>query len=123
MIRSNFSIRTVSIFILLAALCSNVSSVPTKRSSSGFEILDSDRETGIAAMHIVVTASNKIIIIDKVQNNTFHLPDGRTASSVEYDLETGDKRSLPLVSNTFCSSGSFLKDNTLLSTGGAEQIK
>ncbi|CAG8489825.1 9791_t:CDS:2, partial [Racocetra fulgida] len=36
--------------------------------------------------------------------------------SLEYDLETGDKRSLPLKSNTFCSSGSFLGDGTLLST-------
>ncbi|CAG8479395.1 4059_t:CDS:2, partial [Cetraspora pellucida] len=81
------------------------------------------RSTGIAAMHICLASSKKIIIIDKVQNNSLALTDGRPASSVEYDLNTGSKRLLPLKTNTFCSAGSYLGDGTLLSTGGAENKK
>ncbi|CAG8572975.1 18012_t:CDS:2 [Dentiscutata erythropus] len=73
-------------------------------------------------MHIAVTAPNKIIIIDKVQNNTMRFSDGRPVSTLEYDLDTGSRRILPLTSNTFCSSGGFIANGTLVSTGGAEEI-
>ncbi|KAF0523439.1 galactose oxidase [Gigaspora margarita] len=118
--RSNFSIPTVSILILLAVLFPNASSLPRKRSTN-YEILN--QTSGIAAMHIVVTAPTKIVIIDKVQNNTIFLPDGRPVSTLEYDLTDGSKRYLSLHSNTFCSSGGFMGNGTLVSTGGAEDIK
>ncbi|CAG8801237.1 24980_t:CDS:2, partial [Gigaspora margarita] len=85
-----------------------------------YEILKEN--SGINAMHICLTAPDKMLIIDKVQNNSIHLPDGRPVSTLEYDLNTGKKRFLSLQSNTFCSSGGFIADGTLVSTGGAEQI-
>ncbi|CAG8674055.1 7989_t:CDS:2 [Dentiscutata erythropus] len=116
---SRFSIPTVSILFLLTVLFPNVSSAPKKKSSN-YKILKEN--SGIAAMHIVVTSPTKIIIIDKVQNNPIFLKDGSPVSSLEYDLTDGSKRFLPLHSNTFCSSGGFLGNGTLVSTGGAEPV-
>ncbi|KAF0531747.1 galactose oxidase [Gigaspora margarita] len=117
--RSSFLIPAVSILILLTVLFPNVSSA-SKKEFKDYEILKEN--SGINAMHICLTAPDKMLIIDKVQNNSIHLPDGRPVSTLEYDLNTGKKRFLSLQSNTFCSSGGFIADGTLVSTGGAEQI-
>jgi hypothetical protein len=78
--------------------------------------------TGVAAMHIVLTSPNKIVIIDKAEKNRdAYAPDGSYAHSTEYDLDTNLFRGLTLRTNTFCSAGSFLGNGTLLETGGAEE--
>ncbi|CAG8507173.1 5893_t:CDS:2 [Funneliformis caledonium] len=90
---------------------------PINKNPGSFKVVG---DSGIAAMHIVLTAPTKILIIDKVENNPIKQRDGRVAVSVEYDLETNKKRVLNLNTNTFCSAGSFLGNGTLVHTGGAE---
>ncbi|CAI2182707.1 12086_t:CDS:2 [Funneliformis geosporum] len=90
---------------------------PLNKNPGSFKVVG---DSGIAAMHIVLTAPTKILIIDKVENNPIKQKDGRVAVSVEYDIPTNKIRVLNLNTNTFCSAGSFLGNGTLVHTGGAE---
>ncbi|GBB85579.1 hypothetical protein RclHR1_12070010 [Rhizophagus clarus] len=92
---------------------------PLSKIPGSFEVVG---DSGVAAMHIVLTAPTKIVIIDKVENNPLKQKDGRAAISVEYDIQTNKKRVLNLNTNTFCSAGAFLGNGTLVHTGGAEEI-
>ncbi|CAG8510502.1 9606_t:CDS:10 [Acaulospora colombiana] len=76
--------------------------------------------TGIAAMHVVVTEPTKLIIIDKAQDEPVRYPSGKAVISLEYEITDGTTRFLELNTNTFCSAGGFLADGTLVNTGGAE---
>jgi len=49
----------------------------------------------------------------------FQLPSGWSAYAEELDLETGYERGLNVITNTFCSTGQFLPNGTLLNLGGA----
>ncbi|CAG8471855.1 2331_t:CDS:10 [Acaulospora morrowiae] len=108
-------------FVAVVALSAGVSSSPIKRTSldrvNPFVV---DGNSGIAAMHIVLTEPNKIVIIDKAQDEPVRYPDGTAVISLEYDLTDGSKRFLPLKTNTFCSAGGFLANGSLVHTGGAE---
>ncbi|PKY52668.1 hypothetical protein RhiirA4_547280 [Rhizophagus irregularis] len=92
---------------------------PLNKNPGSFKVVGN---SGIAAMHIVVTSPTKIVIIDKVEKNPIKQKDGRVAVSVEYDIPTNKKRVLNLNTNTFCSAGAFLGNGTLVHTGGAEAI-
>jgi hypothetical protein len=89
-------------------------------------------------------SDRKIVIIDKgiycvvnkgteftrknTESNLFHTAEwneaqfdsGQSAFSVEYDIVDSSYRLLHLDTNTFCSAGGFLKNGTLISTGGGE---
>nr|CAG8596440.1 1178_t:CDS:10 [Entrophospora candida] len=79
--------------------------------------------SGVEAMHMVLTAPNRIVFIDKVNKNPLTQTNGDPAISTEFDLNKQTKRVLDLKTNTFCSAGSFISDGTLVHSGGtgAEQ--
>ncbi|MQM01742.1 hypothetical protein Taro_034502 [Colocasia esculenta] len=86
--------------------------------------------SGVVAMHMALTHRNTVVMLDQTRAG----PSGRClrdrcpscnrsdpscwAHSVEYDLHCGGIRPLTLDTDTWCSSGSFLGDGTLLQTGG-----
>ncbi|KAL1924609.1 uncharacterized protein VTP21DRAFT_4263 [Calcarisporiella thermophila] len=82
-----------------------------------FEITGS---SGVAAMHVVLANENKVLFLDKAERNEAMFDDGTFAWSSEYDFRTHQYRALRLMTNTFCSGGSFLGNGTFISTGGAE---
>ncbi|KAF9583131.1 hypothetical protein BGW38_010191 [Lunasporangiospora selenospora] len=77
--------------------------------------------SGVAAQHIALVNPNRMLIIDKVEDNPARLPDGSAAHVVEYDLDTNKYRVLDVKTNTFCSGGGFLGNGTMISAGGAEK--
>ncbi|KAL1924184.1 uncharacterized protein VTP21DRAFT_7219 [Calcarisporiella thermophila] len=79
--------------------------------------------TGVPAMHAVLTTEDKIVIIDKAEPSELTFDDGSFAWGSEYDLKTNQARPLRLLTNSFCSSGSFLGDGTLVESGGEMQIR
>jgi len=73
--------------------------------------------TGVSAMQITVISPTHAIIFDKVEHNYASI-NGHPAWSVLYNLETDETRPFLLESNSFCASGSFLSNGTLISIGG-----
>ncbi|KAL5709398.1 (methyl)glyoxal oxidase [Ranunculus cassubicifolius] len=97
-----------------------------------WELLVAD--AGIASMHTAVTRFNTVIFLDRtnIGPSRILLPKGHCrhnsrdrvlkrdcyAHSVELDLATNQIRPLMILTDTWCSSGQFLPDGTLLQTGG-----
>lgn len=52
------------------------------------------------------------------ENNAL-MVDGHIAWAVELDINTQEVRALDPLSNTWCATGSFLSNGTLLSSGGS----
>ncbi|ERN10543.1 aldehyde oxidase GLOX [Amborella trichopoda] len=81
---------------------------------------------GVVAMHMTLTHHNTVIIFDQTEAGPSGLPCTAASSdkadcwvhSIEYDIATNTFRPLTLHTDTWCSSGSFLSDGTLLQTGG-----
>ncbi|KAL2554545.1 glyoxal oxidase-related protein [Forsythia ovata] len=93
-------------------------------------------DAGIASMHTAVTHFNTVVLLDRTHIGPSRklLPEhhcrrspsdpllrhGRdcTAHSVLLDLQTNTLRPLTILTDTWCSSGQFLPDGTLLHSGG-----
>ncbi|KAK4795757.1 hypothetical protein SAY86_028083 [Trapa natans] len=120
-------------FLILSAVTlwnfpsSVVASLP-----GSWEILVSN--AGIASMHTAVTRFNTVVLLDRTDNGPSRklLPRGRCrhdpndpvlkrdcyAHSAVLDLSTNAVRPLMILTDTWCSSGQFLPDGSLLQTGG-----
>lgn len=122
----NFS-AYLSCFLLLLFLAPARADLP-----GTWEVLVAD--AGIASMHTVVTRFNTAVLLDRTNIGPSRklLPKGHCrydqddallkrdcyAHSVHLDLETNQVRPLKILTDTWCSSGQFLPDGTLLQTGG-----
>jgi hypothetical protein len=73
--------------------------------------------SGVAAMQLTIVSPTHALIFDKVEHN-YASVEGHPAWSVLYDLNTHELRPQDLGSNSFCASGSFLSNGTLISVGG-----
>ncbi|GLJ08369.1 hypothetical protein SUGI_0087380 [Cryptomeria japonica] len=88
---------------------------------------------GVCAMHMALTQANKVLIFDQTlagpskirrtdppcnNNRSKSAKEDCWAHSVEYDIATNKVRPLHLVTDTWCSSGSFVSNGTLVQTGG-----
>lgn len=89
---------------------------------------------GVSAMHMTLTPANTVIMFDRTDYgpSQLKLPGGKCrndsndlalkvdcyAHSIELDLATNSIRPLEVLTDTWCSSGAFLSDGTLVSTGG-----
>jgi hypothetical protein len=89
---------------------------------------------GIASMHTAVTIYNTVVLLDRtdIGPSQLPLPDGEcrndpndetsthdcTAHSAVYDIASGTIRPLFIETDTWCSSGQFDTDGTLVQTGG-----
>ncbi|KAG8376959.1 hypothetical protein BUALT_Bualt09G0118300 [Buddleja alternifolia] len=87
-------------------------------------------DAGIASMHTAVTRFNTVVLLDRTHIGPSRklLPTNRclanptrkdcTAHSVLLNLQTNDIRPLTILTDTWCSSGQFLPDGSLIQTGG-----
>ncbi|XP_031127136.1 aldehyde oxidase GLOX isoform X2 [Ipomoea triloba] len=89
---------------------------------------------GIASMHTAVTRFNTVVLLDRtnIGPSRIRLPPHHCRSdkndpvlktdcyahSVLLDLETNSLRPLTILTDTWCSSGQFLPDGSLIQTGG-----
>ena len=73
--------------------------------------------TGVSAMQITVISPTHAMIFEKVEHNYASIG-GHPAWGVLYNLNTDEISPFPLQSNSFCASGSFLSNGTLVSIGG-----
>ncbi|KAK6645757.1 hypothetical protein PHAVU_L001845 [Phaseolus vulgaris] len=123
----NFSAYLSCFLLLLLFLSDARADLP-----GSWEILVSD--AGVASMHTAVTRFNTVVLLDRTNIGPSRklLPKGHCrydrndallkrdcyAHSVHLDLQTNQVRPLKILTDTWCSSGQFLPDGTLLQTGG-----
>ncbi|KAF7367558.1 Copper radical oxidase [Mycena sanguinolenta] len=74
--------------------------------------------TGVSALELAVVSETKALILDKVEHNAL-MVDDHPAWGVELDINTQEVRALNPQSNTWCATGGFLSNGTLISTGGS----
>ncbi|MCO5547029.1 hypothetical protein L7F22_000470 [Adiantum nelumboides] len=116
-----------------AILVQNSTSLSSTSVSGGsWEVLVENG--GVSAMHMTLTHHNTVVMFDRTDygKSRLNLPDGRCrndsrdlalkidcfAHSIEFDIASNSVRALEVLTDPWCSSGSFLSDGTLLSTGG-----
>ncbi|KAK7449213.1 hypothetical protein VKT23_013358 [Stygiomarasmius scandens] len=73
--------------------------------------------TGVSAMQLAVTSETTALILDKVEHNPLTV-NGHVAWASELNFNTNQVRPLNPLSNTWCATGSFLGNGTLVSSGG-----
>lgn len=89
---------------------------------------------GIASMHTAVTRFNTVVLLDRTNigpsrkmlrrghcrfdKNDPILKRDCYAHSLQYDIQSNQLRPLMILTDTWCSSGQFLPDGSLLQTGG-----
>ncbi|KAJ7195304.1 glyoxal oxidase N-terminus-domain-containing protein [Mycena pura] len=104
------------------ALSSNVSSPsvldPASRFVSGAWSLVQPGTSGVSGMQLMIVTETTALIFDKVEHNPLMTEDGEPAWTAELNLDTLVVRPLHALSNTWCATGGFLGNGTVLSTGG-----
>ncbi|KAH9312845.1 hypothetical protein KI387_027880, partial [Taxus chinensis] len=87
---------------------------------------------GVSAMHMTLLHTNKVLIFDQTlagpsqitrtdpscSKTSSPATEDCWAHSIEYDIASNTVRPLHVVTDTFCSSGSFASNGTLVQTGG-----
>lgn len=89
---------------------------------------------GVSAMHMAVTRRNTVVMFDRTDfgPSQLMLPNNRCrddaqdqalthdcwAHSIEYNVRTNVVRALEILTDTWCSSGAFTANGTLVQTGG-----
>ncbi|THU84473.1 hypothetical protein K435DRAFT_687429 [Dendrothele bispora CBS 962.96] len=75
------------------------------------------RLSGVSAMELAIVSETTALILDKVEHNPLQT-NGHVAWAAELDLVTRNVRPLNPTSNTWCGTGSFLSNGTMVSVGG-----
>ncbi|THU84079.1 hypothetical protein K435DRAFT_971328 [Dendrothele bispora CBS 962.96] len=85
--------------------------------ASGEWSLVQDGTSGVSALEMAVVSETTVMILDKVEHNPLQTT-GHFAWGAELDLITRTVRPLNPTSNTWCGTGSFLSNGTMVSSGG-----
>ncbi|XP_058217193.1 aldehyde oxidase GLOX-like [Rhododendron vialii] len=121
------------IVFCLQFLCFALAIIGTRAQGGTWEVIVPD--AGIAAMHAAVTRWNTVVLLDRTDTgaSNLSLPAGApcrndsndlaltydcSAHSALLDLGSNTIRPLTIQTDTWCSSGQFLPDGTLLQSGG-----
>ncbi|KAJ6622429.1 glyoxal oxidase N-terminus-domain-containing protein [Mycena sp. CBHHK59/15] len=91
---------------------------PLSTFASGAWSLVQQGTSGVSGMQLAIVTETTAVIFDKVEHNPLMTEDGNPAWTAELNLNTHVVRPLHALSNTWCATGSFLGNGTLLSSGG-----
>ncbi|KAF5351167.1 hypothetical protein D9756_008348 [Leucocoprinus leucothites] len=73
--------------------------------------------SGIIALESIIVSDTLAIFFDNSTNNPMQI-NGHPAWGALWNMETNTATPLDVLSNTFCASGGFLSNGTMVSTGG-----
>ncbi|THV00165.1 hypothetical protein K435DRAFT_837442 [Dendrothele bispora CBS 962.96] len=92
-------------------------SVAVAQYATGDWSLVQEGHSGVSALELVVVSETTAVIFDKVEHNALQT-NGHVAWATELDLVNKTVRPLNPTSNTWCGTGSFLSNGTMVSSGG-----
>ncbi|KAF5364791.1 hypothetical protein D9758_009316 [Tetrapyrgos nigripes] len=90
--------------------------VNTTSGSLGWQFVQSGT-TGVVALQSIVVSPSLILLIDQPTGNPLQI-NGHQAWAALWNTETNNVTAVDLSTITFCGSGSFLSNGTMISTGG-----
>ena len=104
-----------SLFLLLSVKGNPVTSEPAEDTavSKGWNFVQNGT-TGILALELMVVSPTLLIMFDRAENNPMMI-NGHPAWAGLWDLETNTASPLNAITDTFCASGSFLSNGTMVS--------
>ncbi|KAJ7588942.1 glyoxal oxidase N-terminus-domain-containing protein [Mycena floridula] len=85
-------------------------------SSSGWTFVQNGT-TGILALEAMIISPTQALLFDRAANNPLMI-NNHSAWGAIWDFTTNTATALDVVSNSFCASGSFLSNGTMVSVGG-----
>ncbi|KAK7451030.1 hypothetical protein VKT23_012705 [Stygiomarasmius scandens] len=103
---SLFALATLSLFS-----CSNAQS-----ESLGWHFVQNGT-TGIVALEAIVVSPTLILIFDRVLGDPLQI-NGHQAWGALWNTETNNVTAIDVVTDSFCASGGFLSNGTMVSVGG-----
>ncbi|THV03743.1 hypothetical protein K435DRAFT_817163 [Dendrothele bispora CBS 962.96] len=92
-------------------------SIAAAQYASGQWSLVQEGHSGVSALELAVVSETTAMILDKVEHNPLQT-EGHIAWAAELNLVTRTVRPLNPTSNTWCGTGSFLSNGTMVSSGG-----
>ncbi|KAG8791039.1 hypothetical protein FRC12_010290 [Ceratobasidium sp. 428] len=78
--------------------------------------------TGVGAMQMSVASPTNVIIIDKLEQNPLHDQNDRPVWASIYSFKSNTARPLHLTTNSFCATGTWLSNGTLVNVGGNPMV-
>ncbi|KAF8595716.1 hypothetical protein BDV93DRAFT_528477 [Ceratobasidium sp. AG-I] len=81
-------------------------------------VLSQGGSTGVAAMQMTVATNTTVVIIDKFEQNPLHDSADKPVWGAVYSTVSDNARPLHLVTNSFCATGTWLSNGTLVNLGG-----
>ncbi|CAE6500679.1 unnamed protein product [Rhizoctonia solani] len=78
--------------------------------------------TGVAAMQMTVATETNVVIIDKFEQNPLHDENDRPVWGAVYSTVSNTARPLHVVTNSFCATGTWLSNGTLVNIGGNPRV-
>jgi hypothetical protein len=69
--------------------------------------------TGILALEMMVVSSTLVIMFDRAENNPLMI-NNHSAWGALWNLQTNTASPLNIITDTFCASGSFLSNGTMV---------
>ncbi|PPR00143.1 hypothetical protein CVT24_008950 [Panaeolus cyanescens] len=74
--------------------------------------------SGVLALEAMVVSPTLALFFDRASNDPLTTSNGVTAWGALWNFETNTATAINVVSDTFCASGSFLSNGTMVSVGG-----
>ncbi|CUA73111.1 hypothetical protein RSOLAG22IIIB_10541 [Rhizoctonia solani] len=78
--------------------------------------------TGVAAMQMTVATETNVVIIDKFEQNPLHDENDRPVWGAVYSTVSNTARPLHVMTNSFCATGTWLSNGTLVNIGGNPRV-
>ncbi|CAE6440782.1 unnamed protein product [Rhizoctonia solani] len=91
---------------------------PIASTGSNAWTLAAGGNSGVVMTHVAVATNDTMLVIDRKENNPLLKADGKPAWGAVWNLQSNTARPLNLTTHSFCSSGNFLSNGTLVNFGG-----
>ncbi|KIK59299.1 hypothetical protein GYMLUDRAFT_169871 [Collybiopsis luxurians FD-317 M1] len=111
-----WSLTFLSSFVSVAVSLSYAASAPRTKNDWSFV---RNGTTGITATQSIVVSPTLILMFDRVLGDPLQI-NGHQAWVELWNLETNTGFAVNAITDTFCASGSFLSNGTMVSVGGTE---
>ncbi|CCO36399.1 Galactose oxidase Short=GAO [Rhizoctonia solani AG-1 IB] len=85
-------------------------------------VLTQGGTTGVNAMQMTVATDKNVVIIDKYEQNPLHDSTGDHSLGALYSTVTDTVRALNIKTNSFCATGTWLSNGTLVNLGGNPRV-
>lgn len=86
--------------------------LPVAATNSGWNFVQNGT-TGIIALESIVISDTLALFFDRATNDSLQI-DGHTAWAALYNLETNTPSALRSITDSFCGSGGFLSNGTMV---------